>query len=272
MKRNSITRLFSSAHQSLHVLLLIVPIALWFAWCLWCLTNWLTNGARMSLPKSIRQLKRPALVLLFAMVGFAAPAQTIRYVKQGGSGDGSSWTNASSNLQAMINVSGNTSQFGGGLMAGQNSTGSLTNCSMSGNSAQFGGAMYTFSTQVSLTNCILWGNNTGIGANPGIFANVSYSIVQQSSGVYPGTGNLNLDPLFVGQPPVGLGTTGNLQLQECSPAIDAGTNTGAPDEDFDANPRPFNAVGLSEAMTDMGAWEYQSTFVPEATASAGRHR
>ncbi|GAB3984549.1 hypothetical protein GCM10028806_59690 [Spirosoma terrae] len=33
-------------------------------------------------------------------------AQTIRYVKQGGAGNGSSWTNASGDLQAMINASG----------------------------------------------------------------------------------------------------------------------------------------------------------------------
>jgi hypothetical protein len=36
----------------------------------------------------------------------SAPSQPIRYVKQGGTGDGSSWTNASGDLQAMINATG----------------------------------------------------------------------------------------------------------------------------------------------------------------------
>jgi hypothetical protein len=185
----------------------------------------------------------------------------------GNSGGGALFDNDASPSLINCNFIGNTAEFGGAVRLGPNSTGSLTNCSMSGNSAYTGGGMFTFSTQTVLTNCILWGNNSGIGANPGVFINASYSIIQQSSGTYPGTGNLNLDPLFVEQPPVGLGTAGNLQLQECSPAIDGGTNAGAPTEDFDGNPRPFNAVGLPVATTDMGAWEYQTAFVPEATPS-----
>ncbi|MCO6488828.1 MAG: hypothetical protein J5I98_10440, partial [Phaeodactylibacter sp.] len=47
----------------------------------------------------------PALCLLLALNNLHA---TIRYVKPGGSGtaDGSSWGNASGDLQAMINASG----------------------------------------------------------------------------------------------------------------------------------------------------------------------
>ncbi|MCB0682054.1 MAG: right-handed parallel beta-helix repeat-containing protein, partial [Saprospiraceae bacterium] len=160
---------------------------------------------------------------------------------------------------------GNTSTFGGGLSFGGSGAPVLKNCSMSGNSAFLsidGGAIYTFSTNLSLVNCILWGNSSGIDANPGIFANVSHSIVQQGSGVYPGTGNLNLDPLFVSQPPIGLGTAGDLHLQACSPAVDLGTNSGAPGVDYDDQPRPFNSYGLSEALTDMGAFEYQQTQTP----------
>jgi len=46
------------------------------------------------------------LTLLLAMMSFLSHSQTIRYVKQNGTGDGSSWDNASADLQAMINATG----------------------------------------------------------------------------------------------------------------------------------------------------------------------
>ncbi|SOD18402.1 gliding motility-associated C-terminal domain-containing protein [Pedobacter xixiisoli] len=45
------------------------------------------------------------LLLLSALFGIDATAQTIKYVKAGGTGDGSSWAAASGDLQAMINAS-----------------------------------------------------------------------------------------------------------------------------------------------------------------------
>lgn len=52
-------------------------------------------------------MKRIYLLLFFSSLFFMAnvSAQQIRYVKQGGTGDGSSWDNASGDLQAMINAS-----------------------------------------------------------------------------------------------------------------------------------------------------------------------
>lgn len=50
-------------------------------------------------------MKKISFALLFAFLSAAATAQTIRYIKPGGAGDGSSWANASGNLQAMINAS-----------------------------------------------------------------------------------------------------------------------------------------------------------------------
>lgn len=45
--------------------------------------------------------------LLLTLLGLTTlQAQTIRYVKQGGSGNGTSWAAASGNLQVMINASG----------------------------------------------------------------------------------------------------------------------------------------------------------------------
>lgn len=132
----------------------------------------------------------------------------------------------------------------------------LINCSFSGNSTPDGSAFYYYTNAdwsasigvPSLTNCILWGNADEISnATPGFDLVVTYSIVQ---GGYTGAGNLDVDPLFVSQPPVGMGTTGDLHLQECSPAKDAGTSTGAPGTDFDGDLRPQGTgidMGLDES-------------------------
>ena len=48
------------------------------------------------------------MTLLLAMMSFLSHSQTIRYVKQNGTGDGSSWDNASADLQGMINATGTT--------------------------------------------------------------------------------------------------------------------------------------------------------------------
>ena len=57
-------------------------------------------------------MKQTLLALLLLGTSLLAQAQTIRYVKPAasGTGDGSSWTNASSDLQAMINASAATHQ------------------------------------------------------------------------------------------------------------------------------------------------------------------
>lgn len=50
-------------------------------------------------------MKKLLLSVFLAAFSLVAMAQTIRYVKQSGTGDGSSWTNASGDLQQMINNS-----------------------------------------------------------------------------------------------------------------------------------------------------------------------
>lgn len=83
---------------------------------------------------------------------------------------------------------------------------------------------------------------------------ITYSIVQ---GGYPGTGNLDTDPLFVDQPdhtqaPT---TAGNLRLQPCSPAIDAGNdaaNNTANDLDGNIRKRDIYSSG---PQIDLGAYE-----------------
>ncbi|MCO6492977.1 MAG: T9SS type A sorting domain-containing protein, partial [Phaeodactylibacter sp.] len=165
---------------------------------------------------------------------------------------------------------GNTANYGGGMYNEDSSSPALTNCTFSGNSAgNNGGGIYNdyYSSPV-LVNCILWGNSSNIINDLSSAATVAHSIVQ---GGYspcancPG-GDGNADPLFVSQPPIGLGITGNLRLQPCSPAIDAGTAAGAPANDLDGNARPFDAAPNVAGNVDIGAYEHQGlTTAPAAS-------
>ncbi|MEK7254016.1 MAG: hypothetical protein AAB316_04675, partial [Bacteroidota bacterium] len=111
----------------------------------------------------------------------------------------------------------------------------FTNCSFVGNYASVNGVMLNSTGFPIFKNCILWGNNSGIADNFGGSTTVTYSIVE---GGYAGTGNLNADPLFVTAPGAPPSSSGDLHLQAASPAIDAGTASGAPANDLDDFPRP----------------------------------
>ncbi len=177
--------------------------------------------------------------------------------------------NSSPNL-TNVTFSNNLSGFGGGGMANDDgSNPNLTNVTFSGN---LGGGMVNFNSSPILTNVTFWSNKGGYGGmgnfegshptlvnvimwfdNPEELINysgstpiITYSDIQQSQGVYPGTGNINADPLFVNAP-------FNLNLQQDSLAIDAGNNAAISTElttDLDNKPRIFGGT------VDMGAYEY----------------
>ncbi|MES2774408.1 MAG: MopE-related protein [Bacteroidota bacterium] len=145
---------------------------------------------------------------------------------------------------------GNVANGNGGGMYNTFSSPILTNCTFSGNQANVGGAMCNINnSSPSLKNCILWGNSSEVGnltnSNPTYTNTIAKGLV---AGGFQGTE----DPLFVNQPPVGLGTTGDLHLQAGSPAINAGTNTGAPTTDIEGTVRPLTALNPA----DIGAYEY----------------
>ena len=112
---------------------------------------------------------------------------------------------------------------------------SISNNTAGGN----GGALYAAaSASVVLNHSILWGNgNTEIGS----FGNVatSYSIV---GGGVEGTGNLDLDPLFVNGPSL------DFSLQWESFGIDGGDPAGELNQDG--------------TVADMGALDYDQSFQP----------
>jgi hypothetical protein len=111
----------------------------------------------------------------------------------------------------------------------------VTNCTFYGNSADIGGGIYGNGT---VTNCILWDNQSNqVTSNA-----VTYCCVQ---GGYPGTGNIDSDPLFVDP------ANGDFHLLYSSPCKDTGDN-GAVTEPFDFEGDPRIAYGT----VDMGADEF----------------
>jgi predicted outer membrane repeat protein len=177
------------------------------------------------------------------------------------------------NLQATnATFSRNNAASSGGAIYQASGTGNfsntfITNSTFSGNAASSGSALYSQNQAGSggitsfLRNSIIWNNggiataivNSGNGTSTG----VTNSIVQ---GGYTGTGNLNVDPLFVDD------INHDLRLQSGSPAINAGSNASLPadtrDLDGDGNTTeaiPFDIARnprVNGTTVDIGAFEF----------------
>ena len=142
----------------------------------------------------------------------------------------------------------NSAEKNGGGLNNRYASATVTNCTFSGNSANAnGGGVNNRDSGANLvvTNCILWSNTASNGSQ--IYntssATVSYSNVQ---GNWPGTDNINADPLFINA------SSGDLRLLPDSPCIDAGDPCyiAEPNEtDLDGKPR------VMDGRVDMGAYE-----------------
>jgi len=155
---------------------------------------------------------------------------------------------------------GNSAIRGGGMSNGFRSTAILTNCTFSGNSAYYGNALWCetqppdpdYPNSLHLINCILrdGGDETWKDDNSSI--SMAYSNIQ---GGWPGTGNIDADPLFVNDDGMDneQGTADdNLRLLGGSVCLDRGTNVtipSLPPTDLDGKARIANGI------VDMGAYE-----------------
>ncbi|WP_428665822.1 3-coathanger stack domain-containing protein [Runella sp.] len=144
--------------------------------------------------------------------------------------------------------------IGGGMYV-NHSEPKLLHCTLSSNQGSNGtaGGIFNSNALTSVKNSIVWGNSSPQSTAGSV---VSYSLVE---GGHVGTNNVSQNPLFVNATPSGLapmGGLGDYHLQNCSPAINAGDNAGAPTEDLEGTIRPY---ALGTAIVDMGVYESQST-------------
>ena len=134
---------------------------------------------------------------------------------------------ASTITNCMITENSAAREGGGIYTAGQPTT-TIANCTISENATgEAGGGIYSFHPNPTITNCILWYNTAPIYPEVnGELEKITYCDIR---GGYPGEGNIDADPLFVGG--------GDYHITAASPCIDAGTDTGIFD-DIDGDERP----------------------------------
>ena len=154
----------------------------------------------------------------------------------------------------------NSATGNGGGMNNDNSGPILTNCTFADNAASSGGGLYNANGSTpTLANCIVWGDiPDAIVDVTGASSTVRYSDVQ---GVWPGKGNITVDPLFADIP------AGDYRLSAGSPAIDAADNDSVPVglvADLDGLPRFLDDPEVEDTgegfapLVDMGAYEFQA--------------
>ena len=174
-------------------------------------------------------------------------------------------THALGNCEFVNNTSSANYIGGGAVLSSNTPRLDILNCSFGGNESAHGGGGAGFygdgGDTVTVKNCIFWDDITGHGieidTNANVVLNITYSDVQ---GGWAGTGNLNMDPLFIN--PNGPDWTratidDNLRLNPCSPVIDMGDNAGVNfPVDADGNTRIFNGT------VDMGVYEIQGLVCP----------
>lgn len=161
--------------------------------------------------------------------------------------------------------SGNTSGYEGGGIGIVSGTVTVINSTFAGNTAQqAGGGIYN-RQNLTVTNSIVWGNlGGGVDSELSTQTVVSNSLVE---GGASGTGNLDVDPLFISPADASTAptTAGNYRLQDASPAANAGNNAALPTDSLDVDgdsdtseTLPLDADWMQRVVglaVDMGAYE-----------------
>lgn len=148
-------------------------------------------------------------------------------------------------------LSGNRAKdTGGGVYCRSAAAPTFLNCTMAENRAAFGGGgIHSWDASPRLKNCIVARNVplqvSEFPLEPSAIL-LEYSCVEGEA--WSGSGNIADDPLFA--------CSGVHLLRPGSPAIDAGSREGAPQEDLGGRPRPCGAG------VDMGALESCGDLLP----------
>ena len=168
----------------------------------------------------------------------------------------------------------NATQNVGGAIYNSSTTPRIINVTFFKNSSVNGAnAIYNgSSTNLSIINTLIWGDSgESLIINNTSSVTTSYSNIRQTSGIYPGVGNKNIDPKFVNPnslagPDNIFGTADDgLSLQTTSPLIDAGDNGSIPTSitaDLLGNAR------IAFITVDIGA--YESTLPSVLPVSFGK--
>jgi hypothetical protein len=135
----------------------------------------------------------------------------------------------------------------------------ITNCSFLYNSAgASGGGICNNMSNPTIGNSIIWGNNAPSLPNIQDYNSTSVINFSNVAGGYPGTGNINADPMLVNASdsngPDGISGTADdgIRLLPCSPSVNAGNNADIPGgviTDIAGNAR------IQLGNIDMGAYE-----------------
>lgn len=177
--------------------------------------------------------------------------------------------NSSSSLAASNTVFVGNISVGGAAINNSSSSAELTGCTLASNVATVsGGGIFNIGSGTTIRNSVLWGNTDSTGASRDAqvdsSATVEYSCVQDSLpgdfDVFPGTGNIDLNPQFLVTPNDGgdgwgVGNNdnpGDLRVALGSPVLDAGDPGFSPPNgaaDRAGGPRVLCAA------VDMGAYE-----------------
>jgi predicted outer membrane repeat protein len=132
-------------------------------------------------------------------------------------------------------------------------TATLVNTTVTHNHGSFfsGGIGIEGDVRLRLLNSIVWDNALAeIAKGPSGQSIITVSHSDVGEHLYPGEGNLSVNPRFLNPP------LGNYRLHPASPAIDAGTLTGAPKTDILGKQRAIDGNGDCVALPDMGAYEF----------------
>jgi ELWxxDGT repeat protein len=171
---------------------------------------------------------------------------------------------------------GNSASYGGALFTASTNNFTITNTTIAKNTATNGGGLvYSNSSTVNLKNTIIWGNtassstnNAGYFVHPTTTYPLGTPTLNQTNSLIQGfgtaNGNIDANPLFNNENDADgadnkfFTADDGFNLTPCSPAINAGTNTGIETTDILNNIRPFNS-----GTADIGAFEYAG--LPEPT-------